>query len=160
MENSADISLPELRRRLRRLEHVTSLRLQKHIRRRHPPHRVQRRDLRRLVLHLLDHHPRPSLQIRLHSPQGRRQRRRWHFRSLLPPLPPRKSQLLPSCQLADEQLAEYNNGSSEMMMTTTRSRLKCALEKHRVLQKVLLVLALIGTCMVIGDGVLTPAISG
>ncbi|KAJ0231935.1 Potassium transporter 6 [Hirschfeldia incana] len=69
---------------------------------------------------------------------------------------------LPSCQLADEQLAEYNNGSSseeEMMMSTTRSRLKRALEKHRVLQKVLLVLALIGTCMVIGDGVLTPAIS-
>ncbi|KAG8075233.1 hypothetical protein GUJ93_ZPchr0006g46378 [Zizania palustris] len=33
------------------------------------------------------------------------------------------------------------------------------LERHRVLQRVLLVLALIGTCMVIGDGVLTPAIS-
>ncbi|KAF8052367.1 hypothetical protein N665_1568s0005 [Sinapis alba] len=67
---------------------------------------------------------------------------------------------LPSCQLADEQLIEYN-GSSEMMMTRSgfAARLKCALEKHRVLQKVLLVLALIGTCMVIGDGVLTPAIS-
>ncbi|KAF8658466.1 hypothetical protein HU200_058918 [Digitaria exilis] len=34
------------------------------------------------------------------------------------------------------------------------------LEKHKVLQRVLLVLALVGTCMVIGDGVLTPAISG
>ncbi|KAM0847143.1 hypothetical protein ACQ4PT_055195 [Festuca glaucescens] len=33
------------------------------------------------------------------------------------------------------------------------------LERHRVLQRVLLVLALVGTCMVIGDGVLTPAIS-
>ncbi|CAL5039486.1 unnamed protein product [Urochloa decumbens] len=33
------------------------------------------------------------------------------------------------------------------------------LEKHKVLQRVLLVLALVGTCMVIGDGVLTPAIS-
>ncbi|KAL5199485.1 hypothetical protein ABZP36_020688 [Zizania latifolia] len=33
------------------------------------------------------------------------------------------------------------------------------LERHKVLQRVLLVLALIGTCMVIGDGVLTPAIS-
>ncbi|GFY91043.1 K+ uptake permease 6 [Actinidia rufa] len=37
--------------------------------------------------------------------------------------------------------------------------LKSTLERHRVLQKCLLVLALIGTCMVIGDGVLTPAIS-
>jgi KUP system potassium uptake protein len=34
------------------------------------------------------------------------------------------------------------------------------LERHRVLQRVLLVPALVGTCMVIGDGVLTPAISG
>ena len=34
------------------------------------------------------------------------------------------------------------------------------LERHKVLQRVLLVLALVGTCMVIGDGVLTPAISG
>ncbi|PPD77654.1 hypothetical protein GOBAR_DD25418 [Gossypium barbadense] len=39
------------------------------------------------------------------------------------------------------------------------SRLKSSLEKHRVLQRFLLVLALIGTCMVIGDGILTPAIS-
>ncbi|XP_062178586.1 potassium transporter 10-like [Phragmites australis] len=33
------------------------------------------------------------------------------------------------------------------------------LEQHKVLQRMLLVLALVGTCMVIGDGVLTPAIS-
>ncbi|KAL0343977.1 UNVERIFIED_CONTAM: Potassium transporter 8 [Sesamum angustifolium] len=38
-------------------------------------------------------------------------------------------------------------------------RLRSTLEKHRVLQRMLLTLALIGTCMVIGDGVLTPAIS-
>ncbi|CAN6844341.1 unnamed protein product [Brassica oleracea var. botrytis] len=67
---------------------------------------------------------------------------------------------LPSCQLADEQLIEYNGSSSEMTAQSDfAARLKCTLEKHRVLQKVLLVLALIGTCMVIGDGVLTPAIS-
>ncbi|KAL0683050.1 hypothetical protein Bca4012_049898 [Brassica carinata] len=67
---------------------------------------------------------------------------------------------LPSCQLADEQLIEYNGSSSEMTAQSGfAARLKCTLEKHRVLQKVLLVLALIGTCMVIGDGVLTPAIS-
>ncbi|CAF1907272.1 hypothetical protein HID58_047101 [Brassica napus] len=67
---------------------------------------------------------------------------------------------LPSCQLADQQLIEYNGSSSEMTAQSGfAARLKCTLEKHRVLQKVLLVLALIGTCMVIGDGVLTPAIS-
>ncbi|KAM2256802.1 hypothetical protein COP1_047173 [Malus domestica] len=40
-----------------------------------------------------------------------------------------------------------------------RARLKSTLERHRVLQRFFLVLALIGTCMVIGDGVLTPALS-
>jgi KUP system potassium uptake protein len=40
------------------------------------------------------------------------------------------------------------------------SRLRAALERHRVLQRLLLLLALLGTCMVIGDGVLTPAVSG
>ncbi|KAJ4874732.1 Potassium transporter 6 [Raphanus sativus] len=71
---------------------------------------------------------------------------------------------LPSCQLADENLAEYKTGSSppsdEMCPPSGfAARLKSTLEKQRVLQKVLLVLALVGTCMVIGDGVLTPAIS-
>lgn len=64
---------------------------------------------------------------------------------------------LPNCQLADEELFEYkNDGSGEKNIGST---LKSTLEKHKVLQRVLLVLALIGTCMVIGDGVLTPAIS-
>lgn len=67
---------------------------------------------------------------------------------------------LPNCQVADEELSEYK--SNEVLLAEKRggSRLKSTLEKHRLLQKVLLVLALIGTCMVIGDGVLTPAISG
>jgi KUP system potassium uptake protein len=39
-------------------------------------------------------------------------------------------------------------------------RVRRLMERHKVLQRVLLVLALVGTCMVIGDGVLTPAISG
>lgn len=69
---------------------------------------------------------------------------------------------LPNGQLADEELYEYRNneigygsGSRDIGL-----RLKSTLEKHKVLQKGLLVLALLGTCMVIGDGVLTPAISG
>ncbi|KAJ4729179.1 Potassium transporter family protein [Melia azedarach] len=67
---------------------------------------------------------------------------------------------LPNCQLADEELSEYN---SDVIFSNNKSAngftLKSTLEKYRILQKVLLILALIGTCMVIGDGVLTPAIS-
>ncbi|KAJ7943618.1 Potassium transporter [Quillaja saponaria] len=67
---------------------------------------------------------------------------------------------LPNCQLADEELSEYKKDSFGLAPEASfAARLKSMLEKHRVLQKILLVLALIGTCMVIGDGVLTPAIS-
>ncbi|XVF16456.1 hypothetical protein REPUB_Repub10bG0032200 [Reevesia pubescens] len=67
---------------------------------------------------------------------------------------------LPNCQLADEELSEYKK--DEIVSSNSSfwgSSLKSTLEKHKILQRVLLVLALIGTCMVIGDGVLTPAIS-
>ncbi|KDP45380.1 hypothetical protein JCGZ_09629 [Jatropha curcas] len=67
---------------------------------------------------------------------------------------------IPNCQLADEELSEYkNDGALYNDKSAIGSSLKSTLEKCRVLQRVLLVLALIGTCMVIGDGVLTPAIS-
>ncbi|KAJ8758984.1 hypothetical protein K2173_003222 [Erythroxylum novogranatense] len=67
---------------------------------------------------------------------------------------------LPNCQVADEELYEYKKDNVSLSPKTSfGSRLKSTLEKHRVLQRILLVLALIGTCMVIGDGVLTPAIS-
>ncbi|KAL4319021.1 hypothetical protein GQ457_18G021350 [Hibiscus cannabinus] len=67
---------------------------------------------------------------------------------------------LPNCQLADEELIEYKKDSIGLTPKSGfGSSLKSTLEKHRVLQRFLLVLALIGTCMVIGDGILTPAIS-
>ncbi|XVF14127.1 hypothetical protein REPUB_Repub09cG0030500 [Reevesia pubescens] len=67
---------------------------------------------------------------------------------------------LPNCQHADEELSEYKkDGVVLNNRSFLGSSLKSTLEKHKILQKVLLVLALIGTCMVIGDGVLTPAIS-
>ncbi|GFY88305.1 K+ uptake permease 6 [Actinidia rufa] len=66
---------------------------------------------------------------------------------------------LPNCQLADEELSTYKKDIAAPNPTTFGSSLKSTLERHRILQKCLLVLALIGTCMVIGDGVLTPAIS-
>ncbi|VAI05863.1 unnamed protein product [Triticum turgidum subsp. durum] len=40
-----------------------------------------------------------------------------------------------------------------------KTRVKVWLEKHKNLHTALLIMVLIGTCMVIGDGVLTPAIS-
>ncbi|KAK9272315.1 hypothetical protein L1049_002686 [Liquidambar formosana] len=66
---------------------------------------------------------------------------------------------VPNCQLADEELSEYTKDGIVSAHKGIGSSLKSTLEKHRVLQGVLLVLALIGTCMVIGDGVLTPALS-
>ncbi|KAJ6903395.1 LOW QUALITY PROTEIN: hypothetical protein NC651_020783 [Populus alba x Populus x berolinensis] len=69
---------------------------------------------------------------------------------------------LPNCQVADEELYEYKKDAAATCLTpktTFGSRLKSTLEKHRVLQRFLLLLALIGACMVIGDGVLTPALS-
>ncbi|KAL0004159.1 hypothetical protein SO802_011720 [Lithocarpus litseifolius] len=66
---------------------------------------------------------------------------------------------LPNFQLADEELSQYKKDNKKLCNTGLGSSLKSMLERHRVLQRFLLVLALIGTCMVIGDGVLTPAIS-
>ncbi|KAK7367881.1 hypothetical protein VNO80_09901 [Phaseolus coccineus] len=67
---------------------------------------------------------------------------------------------LPNCQVADEELSEYKKDSRGAASEKSFAlRLKTTFEKHKVLQRVLLVLALIGTCMVIGDGILTPAIS-
>ncbi|WOG88779.1 hypothetical protein DCAR_0208014 [Daucus carota subsp. sativus] len=67
---------------------------------------------------------------------------------------------LPNNQLADEELSSYKTEvGANPDPDRIGSRLKSTLEKHRVLQRILLILALIGACMVIGDGILTPAIS-
>ncbi|KAH0969345.1 hypothetical protein GBA52_028800 [Prunus armeniaca] len=85
----------------------------------------------------------------------------WDFCSVFTVIPHARVSSLPNCQLADEELSEYTkDGVVSTSNSAFGSSLKSTLEKHRVLQKVLLILALIGTCMVIGDGVLTPAISG
>lgn len=80
---------------------------------------------------------------------------------------------LPNVQLADEDISAYKKSDGGVDRPaagapeadgggahTAAARVRRVLEKHQVLQRVLLVLALIGACMVIGDGVLTPAISG
>lgn len=66
---------------------------------------------------------------------------------------------LPNGQVADEDLYEYKKDGIASANRGLGLSLRSTLEKHKVLQRILLVLALIGACMVIGDGVLTPAIS-
>lgn len=66
--------------------------------------------------------------------------------------------LLPNRQLADEELSTYKLDCSPEL--ADRSRVKEWMEKHKRLHTALLVMVMLGTCMVIGDGVLTPALSG
>ncbi|XP_021719365.1 potassium transporter 4-like [Chenopodium quinoa] len=68
-----------------------------------------------------------------------------------------KFSLLPNQQAADEELSTYKYGHSTLV--TASSPLKRFLDKHKNLRTALLVFVLIGAGMVIGDGVLTPAIS-
>lgn len=69
-----------------------------------------------------------------------------------------KVSLLPNRQVADEALSTYKLEHPPEQKNS--SRVKAVLEKHKVLHTALLILVLLGTCMVIGDGLLTPAISG
>lgn len=70
-----------------------------------------------------------------------------------------KFSLLPNQQAADEELSTYyRNGNTSR--NTLPSPLKRFLEKHKRMRTALLLVVLLGACMVIGDGVLTPAISG
>lgn len=66
--------------------------------------------------------------------------------------------LLPNKQLADEALSTYT--LEHPVESNNRSKVKTLLAKHKSLHTGLLILVLLGTCMVIGDGLLTPTISG
>lgn len=68
-----------------------------------------------------------------------------------------KVSLLPNRQHADEALSSYK---MEEPPEKEYSKFKMLLEKYKTLHTALLIVVLLGTCMVIGDGVLTPAISG
>lgn len=69
-----------------------------------------------------------------------------------------KVSLLPNRQTVDEALSTYK--LEHPPETSKNSRMKMLLERHKSLHTALLILVLLGTCMVIGDGLLTPAISG
>uniref|UniRef100_A0A2P2KAM7 Potassium transporter n=1 Tax=Rhizophora mucronata TaxID=61149 RepID=A0A2P2KAM7_RHIMU len=68
-----------------------------------------------------------------------------------------KVSLLPNRQVADEALSTYI--LEHTPEKKSRSRVKMCLERHKSLHTALLIVVLLGTCMVIGDGLLTPAIS-
>lgn len=61
-------------------------------------------------------------------------------------------------QAADESLSTYK--LEHPPESKNSSRVKAIVEKYKALHTALLILVLLGTCMVIGDGLLTPAISG
>ncbi|GLJ15381.1 hypothetical protein SUGI_0252410 [Cryptomeria japonica] len=65
--------------------------------------------------------------------------------------------LLPNRQIVDEEVSTYK--LEYPPVTKNSSRVKRILEKHKNLHTALLMVVLLGTCMVIGDGILTPAIS-
>ncbi|KAH1262973.1 Potassium transporter 1 [Glycine max] len=66
--------------------------------------------------------------------------------------------ILPNQQATDEKLSAYTTQDSAD--TWLSANLKLFFEKHPRFQKGLLIFVLLGTCMTIGDGVITPAISG
>ncbi|CAL5440810.1 unnamed protein product [Camellia sinensis] len=69
-----------------------------------------------------------------------------------------KLSLLSNQQAADEELSAYRYGPSRQGSSSLP--LKRFLEKNKKLQTTLLIVVLLGACMVIGDDVITPAISG
>ncbi|PNY07694.1 potassium transporter 1-like protein [Trifolium pratense] len=68
-----------------------------------------------------------------------------------------KLSILPNQQPTDENLSAYSTEDSAD--TWQSSVLKLFIEKHPRFQTGLLIFVLLGTCMTIGDGVITPAIS-
>ncbi|KAL5063183.1 hypothetical protein RYX36_024920 [Vicia faba] len=66
--------------------------------------------------------------------------------------------LLPNRQQADEQISSFRLKLPTPELQRAL-KIKETLEKTSILKNVLLVLVLIGTSMIIGDGILTPAIS-
>ncbi|GJX92101.1 potassium transporter 1 [Tanacetum coccineum] len=68
-----------------------------------------------------------------------------------------KLSMLPNQQENDEKLSAY--GVEKTAETWQSFALKSFFEKHIMFRKGLLIFVLLGTCMTIGDGVFTPAIS-
>ncbi|KAL6884505.1 hypothetical protein ACP4OV_010441 [Aristida adscensionis] len=70
-----------------------------------------------------------------------------------------KFSLMPNQQAADEELSSYYRPGYTAQDTPILTALRNFLEKHRKSRTCLLVMVLFGASLVIGDGVLTPAMS-
>lgn len=71
-----------------------------------------------------------------------------------------KLSLILNQQAADEKLSLYKLEHEQTAESPRGVYFRRLLEKHKSLQTGLLIVVLLGTCMVIGDGALTPALSG
>lgn len=69
-----------------------------------------------------------------------------------------KLSLILNQQTADREVSTYK--LVELPDTIRGEKVRKLLEKHRCLRTGLLIIVLLGTSMVIGDGILTPSISG
>jgi len=65
--------------------------------------------------------------------------------------------LLP-CDKSANEVVLYEERSGSKLKADSRARR--AIEKHKICHYLILFLALFGSCMTIGDAVLTPALSG
>ncbi|XP_074572760.1 putative potassium transporter 11 isoform X3 [Curcuma longa] len=68
-----------------------------------------------------------------------------------------KVHTIPNQHRTDEQLTTYSRHTFEE--NSLAAKVKRWLESHRYKKNALLILVLVGTCMAIGDGILTPVIS-
>lgn len=69
-----------------------------------------------------------------------------------------KVKTIPNQHRTDEELTTYSRSTFHEQSYAANT--KKWLEGHASRKNALLLLVLVGTCMVIGDGILTPAISG
>ena len=70
-----------------------------------------------------------------------------------------KAGFIPSQEAADSDVSNYELETPNKRLKRA-SKLKSKLEKSQFCKYVLLFATMLGTCMVIGDGILTPCISG
>ena len=61
---------------------------------------------------------------------------------------------------SDSELRFYGSTTKQTRSSSMNAKALKFIEESRFAQKLLMWLVMLGTCMVIGDGVLTPAISG
>jgi KUP system potassium uptake protein len=69
-----------------------------------------------------------------------------------------KINIIPNQHRTDEALTTYSRHTYDEK--SLAAKIKRWLEGHRFRKNIIFIIVLFGTCMAIGDGILTPAISG